>query len=113
MIQLGPNFDLSLNLVIIVNHLHLAISVVPDRSFSLQRGLMHDFHRELHFFLVFVLLLLTAPDYSLYLTEAALPDSIHHLELIHKLVLAFYFDGHFVSEVHAIALFEKLVVCEV
>ena len=113
MIQLGPNFDLSLHFVIIVNHLHLAIGVVPDCSFSLQRRLVHNFHRKLHLFLVFVLLLLTAPNYSLHLAEATLSDSIHHLELIHKLLVAFYSDGHFIGKVHAVALFEKLVVCKV
>lgn len=112
MIQLSPNFDLILYFVIIVNHLHLAIGVVPDCSFSLQRRLVHNFHRKLHLFLVFVLFLLTPPDYPLHLAEPALSDSIHHLKLIHKLFIAVYSDSHFICEVHAIALFEKLVICK-
>jgi len=111
MIQLGPNFDFSLHFFIIVNHLHLAVGVVPDCSFALQRGFVHYFHRELHFFVIFVLFLLAASNYSLYFAEAPFSDSIHHLEFIDKLLIAFYFDGYFIREVHAIALFEKLVVC--
>jgi hypothetical protein len=71
---------------------------------------VHDFHRELHLLLVFILFLLTASDYSLDFTEAALTNSIHHLELIDKLLVAFNSDGHLVGKVHAVALFKKLVV---
>ena len=71
---------------------------------------MHDFHRELHLLLVFILFLLTASDYSLNFTKATLADSIHHLELIDKLLVAFNSDSHLVGKVHAVALFKKLVV---
>lgn len=94
MIELSPDFNLVLNLVKVVDHLHLALGVVSDGALRLKRRFMHDFHSEfseLHVFIPEVRTLLVpagaTTDDLLYFAEAAATDRFLHLELIDELLL--------------------------
>jgi hypothetical protein len=47
MVELGPDFDLTVHFVKVVDHLHLASFVVSNRTLTSERWLVHHFHGEL------------------------------------------------------------------
>ena len=120
MVELRPNFDLVLNFVIIIYHLHLAQGIVPDRSLRLQTWLMHNFHSELcNFDVIFFgvsdsILLVSvrkrATHYTLYFTEGALAYRIEDLKFVDEHVGVELFELDFVGVVHAGALFEEFLI---
>jgi len=110
MIKLSPNFNLLLNFIVVMDHLHLSFCIITNGSFTFKRWLVHYFHCKLHFFLLIVLLLLTSPNYSFHFAEATLSNTIHNLKLVYKLFVAFYSNRNFVCVIHAVTRFEKLII---
>ena len=120
MVKLRPNFDLVLDFVVIIYHLHLALGVIPDSSLRLQTWLVHYFHSEfcdfnVIFFCVsdsifFVSVGKRTTHYTLHFTKGALSYRVEDLEFIDEHLGVELFELDVVGVVHAGALFEEFFI---
>lgn len=121
MIQLCPNFDLILNLVEVIYHLHFSLRVVADGPLLLQAWFMHNFHSEfcdfdivliscIRYTFIFIFVGNRATHHTLHFTERASTDRVEYLKLIDKSLILNLFQLHFVCVVHARALFKEFLI---
>lgn len=109
-IKLCPNFNFVLYLVEVVHHLHLPFKIISNRPLRFQAWFVHYFHSEFSQFNVIILLTNTSAYNSFDFRKCTTSNIIANLKLINKLLIVNSLNLHFVSIVHAGALFKELLV---